>query len=91
MQRPITVAVTGASGALGQALLIRWHRRGARLIALTHSNTPLQLRDGDGKAIALQQICWQVGHEEALLEQLEDVDILVLNHGINRHAKRARR
>jgi NAD(P)-dependent dehydrogenase (short-subunit alcohol dehydrogenase family) len=84
----ITVAVTGASGALGRALLERWHRRGARLIALTHSQTPLQLQADDGSPIPLQQLCWQVGLEQELLSQLQDVDVLVLNHGINLQQQR---
>ena len=87
-QRTITVAVTGASGALGRALLQRWHRRGARLIALTHSQTPLQLLADDGSPIPLQQLGWRVGLEQELLSQLQDVDVLVLNHGINLQQQR---
>ena len=85
----ITVAVTGASGALGQALLRQWHRRGARLIALTHGETPLVLRQATGEAIPLQQVCWQVGQEAALRPMLEAVDVLVINHGINPHGQRS--
>ncbi|MEA5392247.1 NAD-dependent epimerase/dehydratase family protein [Cyanobium gracile UHCC 0139] len=81
----LTVAVTGASGALGQALLRRWHRRGARLIALCHSHTPLQLAGPDGQPIPLRQVHWQVGQEAALESLLEEVDVLVINHGINVH------
>lgn len=81
----LTVAVTGASGALGQALLRRWHRRGARLIALTHSPAPLQLAGPDGQPIPLRQVPWQVGQEAALESLLEEVDLLVINHGINVH------
>ncbi len=81
----LTVAVTGASGALGQALLRRWHRRGARLIALTHSPAPLQLAGPDGQPIPLRQVHWQVGQEAALESLLEEVDLLVINHGINVH------
>jgi nucleoside-diphosphate-sugar epimerase len=80
-----TVAVTGASGALGQALLRHWHRRGARLIALTHSPAPLQLAGPDGQPIPLRQVHWQVGEEAALEPLLGQVDVLVINHGINVH------
>jgi NAD(P)-dependent dehydrogenase (short-subunit alcohol dehydrogenase family) len=79
----ITVAVTGASGALGQALLRQWHRRGARLIALTHGVAPLVLQQSTGEAIPLEQVRWQVGRELDLRSTLEGVDVLVLNHGIN--------
>ena len=81
----LTVAVTGASGALGQALLRRWHRRGARLIALCHGRTPLQLAGPDGQPIPLRQVHWQVGQEAALEALLAEVDVLVINHGINVH------
>ncbi|MFN9923192.1 MAG: SDR family NAD(P)-dependent oxidoreductase [Cyanobacteriota bacterium] len=79
----ITVAITGASGALGRALLRRWHDRGARLIALTSSDQPLELVDGTGQPIPLRQVRWRVGEEGALAELLAEVDVLVLNHGIN--------
>lgn len=81
----LTVAITGASGALGQALLRRWHRRGARLIALCHGRTPLQLAGPDGQPIPLRQVHWQVGQEAALEPLLAEVDVLVINHGINVH------
>ncbi|MCP9857573.1 MULTISPECIES: NAD-dependent epimerase/dehydratase family protein [unclassified Cyanobium] len=81
----LTVAITGASGALGQALLRRWHGRGAQLIALCHSQAPLQLAGPDGQPIPLRQVHWQVGQEAALEPLLEQVDVLVINHGINVH------
>ncbi len=80
-----TVAITGASGALGQALLRAWHRRGARLIALTHGSAPLAVASADGTPIPLRQVVWQVGAEAALEPLLAEVDVLVLNHGINVH------
>lgn len=83
-----TVAITGASGALGQALLRRWHDRGAQLIALCHGDRPLRLHDGQGQLIPLRQQRWQVGEEEALRQLLAEVDVLVLNHGVNVHGQR---
>lgn len=80
---PLTVAITGASGALGRALLRRWHRRGAQLIALSHSDRPIVLEGEDGRPIPLRQLRWQVGSEEDLRPVLAEVDLLVLNHGIN--------
>jgi monoglucosyldiacylglycerol epimerase len=81
----LTVAITGASGALGQALLRRWHRSGAQLIALCHGCAPLELAGPDGQPIPLRQVQWQVGQEAALEPLLEEVDVLVINHGINVH------
>ncbi|MFQ6537993.1 MULTISPECIES: NAD-dependent epimerase/dehydratase family protein [Aphanothece] len=87
-RRP-TVAITGASGALGQALLRQWHRRGADLIALRSSAAALELGDDGGESLKLRQICWQVGEEEALRPLLAEVDVLVLNHGVNVHDRRS--
>ena len=81
----LTVAVTGASGALGKALLRRWHGSGAQLVALCHGRAPLQLAGPDGQPIPLRQVHWQVGEEAALEPLLEQVDVLVINHGINVH------
>jgi nucleoside-diphosphate-sugar epimerase len=85
---PLTVAITGAGGALGQALLRRWHERGARLIAFSHSERPIVLEDEGGQPIPLRQLRWRTGAEEELSEILAEVDVLVLNHGVNVHDKR---
>jgi NAD(P)-dependent dehydrogenase (short-subunit alcohol dehydrogenase family) len=85
---PLTVAITGAGGALGRALLRRWHGRGARLIALSHSDRPIVLEDAAGQPIPLRQLRWQTGEEADLRDALAKVDVLVLNHGINVHAER---
>jgi hypothetical protein len=82
------VAVTGAGGSFGRALLRRWHARGARLIALTSSEVPLELVDGGGHPIPLRQVRWRVGEEHDLAPLLAEVDVLVLNHGVNVHSAR---
>lgn len=87
------MAITGASGALGQALLRRWHRRGARLLALTHRSAdggmaPLRLLDEKGAEIPLRQVGWQCGREAELAPLLAEVDVLVLNHGVNPYGRR---
>lgn len=87
-RRP-TVAVTGASGSLGQALLRRWHAAGAELIALTSGEAPLTLHDNAGEPIPLRQVRWQCGREQELRPLLEGVDLLVLNHGVNVHGDRS--
>jgi NAD(P)-dependent dehydrogenase (short-subunit alcohol dehydrogenase family) len=83
------VAITGANGALGRALLRRWHQRGACLIALTTCEESLVLQDGEGKAVPLRQVCWAAGREGELEGVLEEVDVLVINHGINSHGDRS--
>jgi len=86
-QAPL-VAITGAGGSLGRALLQRWHARGAWLIALTSGEEPLHLLDPAGVPIPLRQVRWQVGQESDLTAVLEEVDVLVLNHGVNVHGAR---
>ena len=56
-----TVAVTGAGGSLGLALLRELHRQGASLVALTTRLDPLQLTDNGGNAIPLRQVSWSCG------------------------------
>ena len=84
-----TVAVTGASGSLGRALLMQLHAQGASLIALTSSSEPLIVSDAAGQPIPLRQVAWQCGREQALRELLAGVDVLVLNHGVNVHRERS--
>ncbi|MFM9073742.1 MAG: NAD-dependent epimerase/dehydratase family protein, partial [Cyanobium sp.] len=94
MQHP-TVAITGARGTLGQALIRRWHQRGAHLIALTHRSAtgetaPLEVLDREGQLIPLRQVGWATGQESELVPLLEEVDLLVLNHGLNQQSRRDR-
>ncbi|MEY4298222.1 MAG: hypothetical protein RLZZ423_1401 [Cyanobacteriota bacterium] len=84
-----TVAVTGASGSLGRALLIQLHQQGAQLIALTSSSQPLELSTAAGEPIPLRQVVWQCGQETELRALLGEVDLLVLNHGVNVHGVRS--
>ncbi|MEX1315778.1 MAG: NAD-dependent epimerase/dehydratase family protein [Synechococcaceae cyanobacterium] len=88
MTSPPCVAITGASGSLGQALLRRWHGRGARLIALSCGPRRFDLRDTAGQPIPLRDVTWCVGQEEELRELLREVDVLVLNHGVNVYGQR---
>jgi hypothetical protein len=83
------VAISGAGGSLGRALLRRWHGRGARLIALSSSEAPIALQAPDGQPIPLRQVRWQVGREDELRPLLAEVDVLVLNHGLNVHGDRS--
>ncbi|MDJ0723506.1 MAG: bifunctional sterol desaturase/short chain dehydrogenase [Prochloraceae cyanobacterium] len=82
-----TIAITGASGSLGQSLLKTLHDRGAKVIALTSSQANINLTI-DRETVPLKTIQWQTGSETELLAELEKIDILILNHGINVHGKR---
>lgn len=82
-----TVAVTGASGTLGRALLLHLHQAGAKVVALSSQLQPIDLTV-NGESLAVKTISWQTGNEAELTEFLKRVDILVLNHGINVRGER---
>jgi len=74
-----TVAITGASGTLGQALISQLVRQGAKPIALTSSEMAHD---------RVEVVSWAAGEEESLRSVLQRTDILILNHGINTHGDR---
>lgn len=76
-----TVAITGASGTLGRALIDELLKQRAKPIALTTS---------DGADFPETVPCWrwQPGAEADLQDALRRVDILVINHGTNVHGQR---
>ncbi|NET90750.1 MAG: bifunctional sterol desaturase/short chain dehydrogenase [Kamptonema sp. SIO1D9] len=79
-----TVAITGASGTLGKSLIQELRSRQAKVIALTSSGKTVALTPND----PVKTIIWQVGQEAELASELEKVDILIINHGINVHGDR---
>lgn len=83
-----TIAVTGASGTLGRALLKHLIREGAKAIALTSSQDQVTI-ETSGDSVAVKTIQWQVGQEDQLAEVLTSVDILIINHGVNVHGARS--
>jgi hypothetical protein len=75
------VAVTGASGSLGQALMAQLVQQGAKVMAITTSESA-QFAEG------IEVVTWRLGAEHELGDRLQSVDILVINHGINVHGDR---
>ncbi len=71
-----SVAVTGASGTLGRALIHELAKQGAKPVALSTS-AKANIPD------AVQVIPWRVGEEASLRAAFEKVDILLINHGVN--------
>lgn len=81
------VAVTGASGTLGRALLTQLHLQQAKVMALTTSNNGVTINVA-GREIPVETIVWQADREVEIAAKLERVDILIVNHGINVHGAR---
>ena len=76
------VAITGASGTLGQALIEELCLQGAKVVALT-SNNDAEFKPG------IEILHWQLGAETDLTNRLKNVDILIINHGVNVHSDRS--
>ena len=74
------VGITGARGALGQALARRFQAAGAEVTGFTHGAPAV---DSDDPVPHWVQ--WSCGAEAELEPHLTDLDLLVLNHGINPH------
>lgn len=81
------IAVTGASGTLGKALLTQLHLAGAKVKAFSSSDSQIELDLAEGKQV-IPTISWQIGQEAQLQAELDKIDILILNHGINVHGQR---
>ncbi len=77
-----TVALTGASGSLGAALTAELIANNAKVIALTTN------ADKIAEHPKVKVVSWQSGNEEELRNLLQNVDILIINHGINVYGKR---
>ena len=76
------VAVTGASGALGRALIEELSIQGAKVVAIT-TNSATIFPEG------VSVLAWQLGAEAELLSHLQEIDILIINHGINVYGDRS--
>ena len=74
------VGITGAGGELGRALTRCFRERGAHVVALSHRPEP---SERDASAGPHSWVRWSCGEEDALDATLRDLDLLVLNHGIN--------
>ncbi|PZU99975.1 MAG: short-chain dehydrogenase [Pseudanabaena sp.] len=77
------IAITGASGTMGRALLAELGKRGARLIALTTSPNVNFADLEQDLSQPIEVIVWKIGQEAELRDRLKEVDILILNHGLN--------
>lgn len=82
-----TVAVTGASGSLGRALLKHLYLSEAKVIALTSKPKEISI-EVNGETLPIKTLNWQVGKEANLRESFKSIDILILNHGINGYGGR---
>jgi hypothetical protein len=81
------VAVTGANGTLGRALIKQLHLKGAKVTALTSQDKELFI-ELNHQEIPLKTVTWQIGEEKELADIFQQTDILIINHGINVHGEK---
>ncbi len=89
-----TIAITGASGSLGQSLIKKLQAHGAKVLALTSSaassTTSSKLDDNHAVNFKdIEVIKWSIGAETELTLRLQKVDILIINHGVNVYGDRS--
>ncbi len=75
------IAITGARGSLGRSLIRSFRSKGAFVIGLTHQ---LISEESDLKNSPNEWVQWECGKEKSLKEIFQNIDILILNHGINK-------
>jgi monoglucosyldiacylglycerol epimerase len=73
------IAVTGASGTMGRSLISELSKQGAKIIALTTSPDS-SFAEVDPP---IEVLTWKLGAEVEHSDRLAEIDILILNHGIN--------
>ena len=76
----LKIAITGANGSLGKSLIQELKKKGAYVIGLTHRT---KNNNESCESAPNAWISWSCGKEKLLSRKLEDIDILILNHGIN--------
>ena len=81
------VAVTGANGTLGRALITQLHLRGAKVTALTSQDKELFI-ELKKEQIPIKTLTWHIGEESRLNNLFAQTDILIINHGINVHGEK---
>lgn len=82
------IAITGASGTLGEALMTQLYLQGAKVTALTSQAQELSIIINN-QATPIKTVTWAVGNEEELKDLFEKIDILIINHGVNVHGDKS--
>ena len=76
----LRIAITGANGSLGGALVEILKKKGAYVVGLTHER---KNSSSSSESNPDEWILWNCGKEEDLRHCLSSIDILILNHGFN--------
>ncbi len=76
----LKIAITGANGSLGKFLIEEFKNNGAYVVGLTHSE---KSNNHSFEANPDDWLIWSCGEEKLLSRKLDEIDILILNHGFN--------
>ncbi len=80
----LCIGITRAKGSLGKALTKNLRGQGALIIGLTHGSIP---QNQPSLQEPQKWVRWQCGEEDSLHKTLRELDVLILNHGINPQAR----
>ena len=78
------IGITGANGRLGKALTKIFRKKGAFVVGFTHGSIPSNQQLLEEPQEWIQ---WQCGEESSLKHILKELDVLILNHGVNLQGK----
>jgi hypothetical protein len=76
----LRIAITGANGSLGKALIKVLRKKGAYVVGLSHRK---RNNNKSSESTPDDWILWSCGEERLLSNSLANIDILILNHGFN--------
>ena len=79
-----TVGITGASGALGKELTKLFRKKGYKVFGFTHRKNNFKISNESPN----KWIRWECGKESSLKKHLQEIDLLILNHGIYNLSKK---
>ncbi len=82
------IGITGANGSLGKALTKKLKQKGAYVIGLTHQD-PKDL--ANSQDLPNEWMQWECGKETELESTFANIDILIINHGINPQGRQSTR
>ena len=76
----LTIGITGSSGTLGKSLTKKLREKGAFVVGLTSKDISILEITNDSPN---KWVNWKCGEEHMLDKYLSELNILILNHGIN--------
>ncbi len=80
----LKVGITGANGSLGRSLIKSLRGKGAYIVGFTHGSNKEETKNND---CPNEWVKWEAESNITIEKYLLDIDILIINHGINEKGK----